>query len=270
MSNFKRTPEQEAYRISRVQAALKGHPPTEVQRKARADGLRKAWAEGRIKPSSTPESAAKTAAKLRGRKRPQELIDRIRLKNIGKKRTPEVVAAMSQRVIAGYAAGKYRVSTEKLKERNRKISEANKGRKQSWAQRRRHSEAMTGRHWNPDVVESRAAPMRNRPQTAEATKSGPTNVNSLEGALRDAFGRIWRFRNLSHFVRTHAELFEADDLIEKQLRPTKPYKSCNAIKRLLALFGRGKCTPGTWKGWTVVSETELGEDLIARNLQEAK
>ena len=266
---FKRTPEQEAYRISRVQAALKGHPPTEAQRKARADGLRKAWAEGRIKPSSTPESVAKTAAKLRGRKRPKELIERIRLKNIGKKRTPEMVEAIRRRVIEGYAAGKYRLTPETLKERGLKISEAKKGWKPSWEQRRRHSEAMTGRHWSDDVVESRAAPMRGRPQKAEATKAGPTNVNSLQGALRDACGQIWRFRNLTDFVQTHPDLFEASDLIP-EIRKGKPSRNCNASKRLLSLFGRGRTTPGTWKGWTVVSETELGEDLLARNLQGAK
>jgi hypothetical protein len=266
---MKPTPEQTAYRISRVQAALKGRPATEAQRKARADGLRKAWEEGRIKPSCTPESIAKTAAKLRGRKRPKELMERIRQKNIGKKRTPEQVEAIRKRVIDGYAEGRYRTSREKIEERNRKISEATRGRVISWQQRRRHSEVMAGRKWSNDIVERRAAPMRGRPQTAEATKAGPTNVNSLQGALRDSCGQIWRFRNLTDFVQTHPDLFEAGDLIP-EIRKGKPSRNCNASKRLLALFGRGRTTPGTWKGWTAISETELGEDLLARNLQGAE
>ena len=162
---MKPTPEQTAYRISRVQAALKGRPATEAQRKARADGLRKAWEEWRIKPSCTPESIAKTAAKLRGRKRPKELMERIRQKNIGKKRTPEQVEAIRKRVIDGYAEGRYRTSREKIEERNRKISEATRGRVISWQQRRRHSEVMAGRKWSNDIVERRAAPM---PRVSEA------------------------------------------------------------------------------------------------------
>ena len=120
-------------------------------------------------------------------------------------------------MIEGYAAGKYRLSAETLAERNRKISEANKGRKQSWEQRRRHSQAMTGRHWSDDVVESRAAPMRGRPQKAEATKAGPTNVNSLQGALRDACAES-DDPNLTDFVQTHPDLFGASDLIPESKR----------------------------------------------------
>lgn len=266
---FNLTPEQEAHRIRRVQEALKGHSPTESQRIARSDGLRRAWAEGRIKPSGSPESRARAGAKMRGRKRPKDLVERIRLKNTGKKRTPECVAAMRQRLIEGYSAGKYlKPSPEALAERGRKISEALKGRRQTLEHRLRHSEVMRGRRWPRDVVERRAEPMRGRPQTAESTKIGPTNVGSLEGALRDPCGMIWPFRNLTHFVVTHPDLFEASDLIPQLIRG-KPSRSCNASKRLLALFGRGLSTPGTWKGWTVVSETELGQDLLSRNVQQA-
>lgn len=265
MSSPYLTPAQEIHRIERIKAALKGKPATESQRKARADGLRKAWSEGRIKPNWTPESIEKTASKLRGRSRPIEVVEKIRLANLGKKRSPQVVEAMRQRVIEGWAFGKYRLSPEKLIERGRKIAEARKGWIPSIEQRIKHSQKMKGYKWSPEVIESRAAPMRNRPQTAEATKAGPSNVHSLEGAIRDASGRIWKFRNLTDFVITHPELFDESDLIP-EIRKGKPTRNCNASKRLLCLFGRGKNVLGTWKGWTAISETELGEDLLARNL----
>jgi hypothetical protein len=267
----KRTPEQESYRIQRLREAMKriGPRPEKWRRKI-SDGLNRAVAEGRLKPSVKSIEALKRCAVERvGKPMPRDVVEKVRLKNIGKKRTPEMVEAMRNRVIEGYAAGKYRLTPEALAERGRKISKARKGWKPSWDQRRRHSKAMTGRHQPDDVVEIRAAKMRGRPQESEATKSGPTNVNSLQGAIRDACGQIWRFRNLTDFVQTHPDLFEASDLIP-EIRKGKPSRNCNASKRLLSLFGRGRTTPGTWKGWTVVSEKELGEDLLARNLQEAK
>jgi hypothetical protein len=249
-----RTPEQEAYRLSRLREALKGKPATEQQREARAEGLRKAWAEGRIKPSSTPESVAKTAAKLRGRKRPAHVIEAARAANLGRKKSPEHIEKMRARMLEivnqpGYVPPSRRPGVSE------KISAAKKGLKISEEQRRRHSEVMRGYKWSDDVVESRAKSMRGRPQTAEITKKGPTNKASIEGALRDPCGRIWWFRNLSHFVRTHPELFDQKDLIEKRRNHNKSAVTCNAIKRLLALFGRGKKVPGTWKGWTVGSST---------------
>jgi len=266
---IRRTPEQEAYRISRVQIALKGKPATEEQRKKRADGLRKAWTEGRIKVSFTPESRAKTADKLRGRKRPAEVVEKVRVANLGKKRTPEQVEALRQRLIAGHAAGKYKSSPEGAERRRLAGIKAHTGRKHSEEQNRRHSEMLRGRKLRPEHVEKRAAALRGRPQAAPATAKGPTNKRSIEGALRDSGGRIWWFRNLTHFVREHPELFDASDLQWRPIRPGKSYCACNASKRLLALFGCGKVVPGTWKGWTVASSaierTEGHADLLGRD-----
>lgn len=273
----KRTPEQEAYRISRVQAALKGKPATEEQREKRAAGLRKAWAEGRIKPSATPESIEKTAAKLRGRKRPQHVIDAVVRAHTGKRESAETRAKL--RAI-GLARGTGAFNdpavrakaAEKLHEYYKHLS----GDPLPPESRAAQAAKLRGRIAKPEHVESRVKPMRGRAQTADATRKGPTNKGSIEGGLRDSCGRIWWFRNLSHFVRTHEDLFDAEDLLWRPVRPGKAALGCNAQKRLLALFGHGKVVPGTWKGWTVADSTIerrqgcadlLGRDEAARELQ---
>jgi hypothetical protein len=266
---MKRSAEQEAYRISRVQASLKGHPPTELQRKARAEGLRKAWAEGRIKPNSTPQSIKKTADKLRGRKRPADVIARIAKSNTGKKRTPEQIEAFRQIQIAGRAAGKYKSSPEGAERRRLAAIAAHLGIPRTEEQKRRHSDIMRGRKAKPEHVEKRIAPMIGREQKAILTAKGPTNHGSIEGVLRDAKGRIWHFRNLTHFVRTHQELFDPNDLVMRPVGRGRRQLYCNAAKRLLQLFKNGKNTLATWKGWTVafsiMERAEGGGDLLGRD-----
>lgn len=262
---MKRTPEQEAYRISRIRATLKGKPATEKQRHARAEGLRQAHSEGRIKINRTPEAIEKGASKLRGRKRPIEVVEKIRNRISGIKRTPEQIEALRRRMINGWAAGKYRPSPEGKERQRLGTIAANKGRVHSLEHRRKHADAIRGKAQNPEVIEHRASLMRGRPQVAEATKMGPTNQRAIEGALRDPAGRIWWFKNLTHFVRENAELFNQSDLLWNRRSG-----NCNASKRLLALFGRGKKVPGSWKGWTVatsiIEQRDGYADLIDRDL----
>ena len=127
---------------------------------------------------------------------------------------------------------------------------------------------LTGIHWSKQIIDKRAAPMLMRPQTAEKTKCGPTNKGARVGTLRDPCGQVWPFRNLTHFVRTHQELFDDEDVLWLPQRRGHLSVSCRAAKRLLALFGRGRKVPGTWKGWTVVSETEEGCDLLDRQIMQ--
>jgi len=261
---YERTPEQEAYRLLKLREAIKGKPQSDESKDAKRRAMVLAWAEGRAKPRHTLESIKRAADKKRGTVMPRDVVERIRLKNTGKKRTPEMVEAMRLRVIAGYAAGKYRTPPEKIAERNRKISEAKKGWKQTGEQRLRHSIAMTGRVWPKDVVESRAEKLRERVRTAEGVRADESNINGLKGALRDDRGRLWQFKNLSHFVRTHRDLFDEFDTVERPQKKGGFTKTCRAIKGLSTLFAI-KHTRGSWKGWTAVSGIELGEDLMARN-----
>lgn len=244
------SPEAEAYRIRRVQEALKGKPATEAQRTARAEGLRRAWAEGRIKPSVTPESIEKTAAKLRGRKRPPELMERIRQANIGKTRSPEVREAFRKRVIEGRKNGKYQLSDAARERMRDAVSRANKGREPTEDHRRKISEANKGRKCSESEIEARSAAMRGRPQTAELTAKGPRHVCARAGTIRNAQNVEYSFRNLTHFIREHPHLFDPLDVAWTD------NGRCNAQKRLLGLFGKGKVVPGSWKGWTVVSHYE--------------
>lgn len=263
---FKRTPEAEAYRVQRLREVMQQPRPAEWCQHI-SEGVKRACAEGRM-PAQTAEAVEKRAAKLRGRPRPPEVVEKIRQANIGKKRTPEQIEAMQQRQRELRAAGKYKASPEGAARQRAALVKANTGRIQSAEMRRQQSERMRGRVWDKAVVESRARPMRGRPQTAPATMAGPSNAHSIEGAVRDPAGRMWRFRNLSYFVRTHPHLFEPADMIERPLSVKRPdNKTCNAIKRLLALFGRGRVVPCSWKGWTAVSKTELGEDLIDRETE---
>jgi hypothetical protein len=221
----------------------------------------------------TPEQEEYRISQLRaalcGRKRPPEVVAKIRAANIGKKRTPEQIEAFKKLLAEGRAIGKYKSSPEGAERRKLAAIAANKGLKRTEEQKRRHSETMRGRKAKPEHIEKRIAPMIGREQTATATAKGPSNIGSIQGALRDAKGRIWWFTNLTHFVRTHEELFSPEDVKWIPERPGRITLRCNAQKRLLSLFGRGKTVPGTWKGWTVAHSTveRLGgcADLLGRD-----
>lgn len=68
--------------------------------------------------------------------------------------------------------------------------------------------------------------------------------------------RIYAVDNVSHFVRSHPELFNPDDLI--QYRSSKSFR-CKASCGLLSLIQKGfhgnrSNARGVWKGWTLVEE----------------
>ncbi len=105
-------------------------------------------------------------------------------------------------------------------------------------------------------------------QTSPLLKKGPGHYLSEFMHLRDPRGREWIFRNTHHFVRTHPDLFDPADTVfrvrgyGKHKRHTTAW--CRATVGLLSLRRRVRVS-GSWKGWTVVSLTENGEDLLARS-----
>lgn len=229
ISPEKRTPEFEARRIEGVRRALKGHPPTEAQRKARADGLRRAWAEGRVQRRKlTPEQKEAIGARTRGKKRSPEVVEKVKRANIGKKRTPEQNAAMRARVIAGHAEGRYKTPLAKQEARNRAISEARRG----------------------------------IPITKGPGKKGPGHFNAASGIVRAPNGLLHRVKNFTHFVRENPGLFTAEQL---QVNKHGQVLAACGLRRLFHLC---KGTPGSWHGWTVFSEVERldnrGRDLLSR------
>jgi hypothetical protein len=81
---------------------------------------------------------------------------------------------------------------------------------------------------------------------------------------------VWYVKNVRHFVRTHPELFDPEDVIMKKQKSSK-YYYCNAASGLGKLTGRTR-PRGSWKGWTLVSKVEKednkGKDLLDRVLVE--
>ncbi len=253
-------------------------PRSEEWKKNQSIGILKAIEAGKIPHTKDREflhaMQQKAVAANTGRKRPASLVEKIRLLNLGKKRTPEMVAAMRQRVIDGWANGKYRVHPENRAAATAKIQAARKGWKPSEEQCRRHSEVMTGHRWDDSVVESRAVKMRGRPTTNPKVKKGHFGKRTLAGVLRSPENVCFSFRNLSEFVRSHEHLFDSSDVNWMNSRKHKkqdclPLLQCRASKGLSSLFYGGIHTRGSWKGWTLVSDVEakqnLGDDLLDRN-----
>jgi hypothetical protein len=121
---------------------------------------------------------------------------------------------------------------------------------------------LKGYKWAEDVIESRAAPMRDRPQVKPLTAKGPKHHASITGLLRSPVNVTYRFVNMSEFVRTHEHLFLAVDV----QWCGKGNRHCRALKGLLRLTEKTRPN-GTWKGWTLVSFTETfynrGESLLS-------
>lgn len=65
----------------------------------------------------------------------------------------------------------------------------------------------------------------------------------------------YEFRNVHHFVRSHAHLFHPDDLAQKfNTKGRDP--CCNASRGIQSLSPRRKRPNGTWKGWRIDSQQE--------------
>lgn len=266
---MKLTIDQEKKRIEAVRKARLGIALTNDHKKKISEAHKRS---GHI-PSQSLESKNKraeaTRKALKGKKRPAEVVEKIRLANTGKKRTVDQRKKMSEAIRGGYAKGKYQAIGKALE---RKLYNLEKGRgrenRDYKKQGEEHSKRMEGIKRDPEVVAKVAEKMRGREQKAIATKKGPTNVNSLVGALRSPKGVKYNFRNLLYFVREHECLFSD---VDSEWRPCKKGSmtmTCRAYKGLNSLFGRGKVVPLSWKGWTMVSDVEEatnhGLDILER------
>lgn len=239
----------------------------------------------KYQPSPSPETRAKVSAALKGRKLTPEHVAKVAAANRGKPKrmppfTPEhranLAAAMKGRVITATQREKLRVanlgkkqSAETIKKRvnsliGRVVSEATRE-QLSYSNKISHS-TLESRLLNSSINMGKV-------HTSLKTKKGPTNHKSIKGAIRDPQGVVWTICNLLHFVREHEDLFDPNDVvwkprIVKSLVPGVPdYQRgwrCAAYGGLSTLFARGKKTPGSWKGWTVVADTEPLADLLQR------
>jgi hypothetical protein len=91
----------------------------------------------------------------------------------------------------------------------------------------------------------------------------PWNVNdethhsASSGVLRAPDGQIYHYRNLSHFVRTHAHLFDEEDLA---LDTKGDHRARAYLARLRPSKNIDRIPPSSWKGWTHVTTIEKNRD----------
>ena len=165
----------------------------------------------------------------------------------------------------------------------RKLAETNRGRKLSAEHRFRISQSKAGkkqtakqaainrgRKHSKEEIEKRRIAITGVKKTTPAVMAAPSHHKSKKGVLRDAHGRVWFFTNYRDFVRTHPQLFNADDLAPRQrIQSGRISYWCRAEKGIAGLFKKGKRVSGSWKGWTVafsiMERAEGGGDLLGRD-----
>ena len=76
------------------------------------------------------------------------------------------------------------------------------------------------------------------------------HIAAKEWTLRSPLGSLHRFRNLKQFIRDHADLFDTEDVVWKDV-PGRPSQAwCRAFHGLSRLRpGNAKILP-EWHGWT--------------------
>lgn len=80
-------------------------------------------------------------------------------------------------------------------------------------------------------------------------KKGPENQSAYAWKLQSPMGKIYKFRNLSHFVRENGGLFDLDDVAWRQKKNSPSHMECRAVWGLSSISPRRKRCRETWKGW---------------------
>jgi len=193
------------------------------------------------------KSIAKTARYCKGHYQPWK----------GKEKPQEMRDKMSKSVKLAHAEGRWKITPEGAAIKAKKISEAHRGRKHSKEQNEAHSQFMKGNKFRDDESYERGAEkMRGRPQVAPVVAKGPQNKRSKRCYLRSPENVVYKVVNISEFVRTHEHLFQPEDMVW-----THPEKTgrCRASNGLCSLHQ--KDSRGSWKGWTMVSEVEMKQEM---------
>lgn len=90
--------------------------------------------------------------------------------------------------------------------------------------------------------------MRDGLATSPITQPNEANCHAKRWSICDPSGEVHEFSNLAHFVRTHPDLFDPDDLVNRTGRPTSYI--CRATVGLGQLRPEKKMKVNQWKGWT--------------------
>lgn len=138
---------------------------------------------------------------------------------------------------------------------------------------RTHASFVRGgkKSWDKKSPEKKMEAQRARQSArvqCEDMKLGIKCWSAKNWRLRDPNNRVWQFRNLTHFVRTHEHLFAPEDVrwvIPKNGKLTGVW--CRATGGLRTLRpSRQSVVCGTWKGWRWTSIYERrfndGDDLM--------
>lgn len=128
-----------------------------------------------------------------------------------------------------------------------------------------------GRKFSPETKEKMRVACFGKQHKLPGMAKGPQHHAAIVCELRSPTNVVWYVKNVRHFVRTHPELFDPEDLIIKKYKSGA--SNCNAVAGFLSLTAI-KRPRGSWKGWTLVSKVEhydnKGEDLLDRELVEDK
>lgn len=109
-------------------------------------------------------------------------------------------------------------------------------------------------------IKANAAIGRARALSSPLASKHPDNIHAKEWALASPDDQVYRIRNLYHFIRTHAELFDPSDIVWKRSGAENDTGSgvyCNASVGITGVkAGRSR----QWKGWRLLEPKEKPRD----------
>ena len=168
----------------------------------------------------SPEHRARISAALAGRKQSADHTAKSSAARIGLKLSPETKAKLSE-------IGKQRgwLGTRRQKAAARRWGKSNLGKNLTEEHSRRIAESLKGK------------------LKGGRCQKGMSHHKSKHAVFRSPNRTIYEVTNVTHFVRTHRELFDEPDLVWRT-----PHQ-CNASHRL-ADVARG--VKRSWKEWTAI------------------
>ena len=109
--------------------------------------------------------------------------------------------------------------------------------------------------------------MRGRPKRGPLVAAfSPTHLAAVSAVFRSPDNRIYEVKNITLFVHSNKSLFKEEDVINKSKR--RVGFLCNAAYGLQHVHSGDV---GSWKGWTLVSDTEVfynkGEHPLAQEVK---
>ena len=216
-------------------------PRSEEWKRKQSEGVKRAYAEGKMNHVRDPEFIARRSAimrvKLKGRKASLETREKIRLAHLGKKLSPERIKAMRNRKLSDNEKTKCRENMLKCRERL-KDPDVHKRRIAASAK------ARTGNHGYGRQARGR--------QDHDKAKYW---------VVRDPVGVIHEFSNAMEWCRTNVHLFH----------DYYPDAKTPLWKRAFGGFSAMGQTDGglcSWNGWVLLSVRELNTgaaDLLGRD-----